>query len=141
MNTLLRILALVIGIAFILGVPSRAGFLTDEGDRLSLQIARTATRLRNSEGHEATVVYRPRAGIYQRYRIVIAKADWQPHVPLKPPFPGLTVWVEKGHGGFCNYHVRFAGVPRTLEIQKNGASTELVLRKTANGIIEVVDLR
>jgi hypothetical protein len=85
-------------------------------------------------------VYQPREGIDQHYSVGLAKARFQPKPPYDPPYPGLTVIVEKGQGGFSNYHVKFVGVPKSLGVQKYGISTEIVLSKVADEI-DVVSLR
>lgn len=112
----------------------------DEGERLSEQIGGAARKLRNSRLSELTLTYRPRKGVDQHYGVMLAKARYQPHPPLAPPYPGLAVTVEKGNGGFSNYHVRFAGVPQALEIHKYREPTEILLRKVG-GEIDVVSLQ
>jgi len=115
-------------------------FQLDEGERLSAQIAAAAGKLQNSGSAEVTIIYRPAKGVDRHYRVNLAKVRYQPHPPFDPPYPGLTVYVEKGQGGFSNYHVRFVGVPRSLEIQKYGEATEIGLRKVG-AEIDVLSLR
>jgi hypothetical protein len=115
-------------------------FMLDEGERLSEQIANAAKRMRDTHVNEMTIVYTPRKGVDQRYSVQLAKVEYQPHPPMKPPYAGLTVTVDKGTGGFCNRHVLFVGVPRSWSLTKRGAPTEIVLRKTGNEI-DVVDVR
>jgi hypothetical protein len=121
--------------------PARAWpFHLDEGERLSEQIARAANHLQRSSDSEMTITYRPREGVQQHYTVFLAKVRWQPHPPFESPYPGLTVTVEKGNGGFCNAHVKAVGVPESLQIKKFGEPTEIVLRKAGNEI-DVVALR
>jgi hypothetical protein len=115
-------------------------FRLDEGERLSEQIANAAKHMRDTHVNEMTIVYTPRQGVNQSYSVQLAKVAYQPHPPMKPPYAGLTVVVDKGTGGFCNRHVLFVGVPRSWNLTKRGAPTEIVLRKTGNEI-DVVDVR
>ena len=115
-------------------------FTPDEGERLSEQIAKAAKQMLDTHVNEMTIVYTPRKGVDQQYSVQLAKVAYQPHPPMKPPYAGLTVTVDKGTGGFCNRHVLFVGVPRSWNLTKRGAPTEIVLRKTGNEI-DVVDVR
>jgi hypothetical protein len=116
-------------------------FSLDEGERLSEQIGHAAQQLRKSSATEMTITYTPRQGVNQRYTVGLAKVRYQPHPPFEPPYPGLTVTVEKGNGGFCNYHVKYVGVPKSLNISKNGAPTQILLRKVSDDEIDVISLR
>jgi len=117
-----------------------APFRLDEGERLSEQIARAAKHLQRSSDSEMTILYRPRQGVQQHYKVELAKVRWQPHPPMEPPYPGLAVTVEKGSGGYCDAHVKAVGVPIALRIEKFGEPTEIVLRKAGNEV-DVVALR
>jgi hypothetical protein len=120
---------------------SQAGiFALDDGERLSEQLGRAAKQLRRSSATELTISYQPKKGVDQHYTVELAKVRYQPHPPFEPPYPGLTVWVEKGPGGFCNAHVRYVGVPRALKITKYGSPVEIVLQKSVDEI-DVVSLR
>ena len=68
----------------------------------------------------------------------LAKVEYQSHPPLKSPYAGSTVLVEKGNGGFNNHHVLFVGVP--WNVTKAGAPTDVVLRRVGDEI-DVVDVR
>jgi hypothetical protein len=115
-------------------------FSLDEGERLSEQIAKAAKQLRRSPATELVLVYQPKMGVDQHYNVGLAKVRYQSHPPFDPPYPGLTVTVEKGHSGFCNAHVRYVGVPRNLGISKFGSSTEITLEKVGDEI-DVVSVR
>jgi hypothetical protein len=122
-----RQLKLRIGVvvaALILLAPSflYAGiFALDEGERLSEQIANAAKQMRNTHANEMTIIYTPRKGVDQRYSVQLAKVEYQPHPPMKPPYAGLMVTGDKGTSGFCNRHVLFVGVPRSWNLMKRGA--------------------
>ena len=116
-------------------------FSLDEGERLSEQIGHAAQQLRKSSASEMTITYMPKKGTDQHYNVGLAKVRYQPHPPYEPPYPGLTVTVEKGHSGFCTYHVKYVGVPRNLGINKFQASTEILLRKVGDDEIDVISLR
>ena len=116
-------------------------FSLDEGERLSEQIGHAAQRLRKSPDTEMTITYTPHQGVDQQYSLSLAKVRYQPHPPFEPPYPGLTVTVQKGSSGFCNYHVKYVGVPRDLNISKYQAPTEILLRKVGNDEIDVISLK
>jgi hypothetical protein len=115
-------------------------FQIDEGERLCEQIANAAKHMRTSNTDELTIVYAPKKGVDQRYSVQLAKVAYHPHVPMDPPYAGLTVLVDKGHGGFCNRHVLFVGVPRSWNLTKRGAPTTILLRREGDEI-DVIDVR
>ena len=116
--------------------------LRDEGSRLSVAIGESAHDLATASASERTLVWTPLRGVTQRYTIEIAVARVCPAPCTGMPADngGLTVWVERGRGGFSNYHVGFVNVPVRLRVEKHDTPVTIVLRKTAGGI-DVVALR
>ena len=114
--------------------------LGDEGEWLGEKIGDAATTLRRSPEPELVLVYQPESGVNQRYSIGIGKSLWCPEPPCYENHGSLTVLVERGRHGSTTYHTRFVAVPRFLEIQKDGQTTQIVLRKTREGIA-LIDLR
>jgi hypothetical protein len=134
-NALRHSIFVAILTASVLGEVACAGiFSLDEGERLSEQIGKEADKLRRSSNTESVVIYVPKKGVDQHYSVGLAKVRYQPHPPYAPPYPGLTVTVEEGHGGFCNAHVKHVGVPRNFDVNKFGESTEIVLKKIGDEI-------
>jgi hypothetical protein len=81
--------------------------LRDAGSRLSVAIGDAAEGLAADSASERTLVWAPLRGVTQRYTVEIAVARVCPGPPtscvvMPADNGGLTVWVERGRGGFSN---------------------------------------
>jgi hypothetical protein len=112
----------------------------DEREWLGERIGKAADQLRRSAKTELVISYASESGVNQRYSVGVGKSVWCPTPPCNENQSALTVSVERGRQGSTTYHMRFVAVPAPLQIQKNGAATEVVLRKVGD-IIELVELR
>ncbi len=142
-NRLVAALALVVSMSFMCGClvhMTRYGpRLGQESEWLSDKIGSAATKLRRSRETELIFSYRPEFGVDQRYSIRIDNFKWPCPLPCHDP-SRLVVYVDKGYGGTTTHHRLFVGVPKSLEIHKDGQPTEIVLRKNKE-VIELVELR
>ncbi len=117
--------------------------LVDNGTHLAYALEAGARELRASDRSEYVVHYEPLGGLGETYEIRMGHSRERVRVDawgntLNRGGAYLTV-TGRYHGG-TTYHQRFVFTPRELHIVKTNAATEVVLRKTADGI-DVVELR
>lgn len=114
-------------------------FLEDNGTHLAHALEKGAATLRTSSDSELVVPYETLDGGHDPYYIEIT-----PSFTAGQPsnVPGSYLVVSGTTRGGTSYHNRFVLVPQRLYIEKGqGGPSELVLRKSRDGNVEIVEVR
>jgi hypothetical protein len=131
----------LIRVALILSLAACDGrVFSDEGVWLGQRIGEAAQKLRASPDSVMVFEYSPAKGVDQQYSVGVGASKWCPSPGCPGELSGLTVSVERGHHGSTTVHKRYVAVPAALLIEKNGAPTQVVLRRRGD-VIELVALR
>jgi hypothetical protein len=117
----------------------------DEGARLSQHVCNAARQFQADPRMVKDVLYTPKYGEHQTYRVTIGASRYCPQgkcdpLPGAPAQGAVTVHVEHGSSGTGYAHTGCVQVPAPLDIAKQNEPLHIFLRKE-NNVINLVALK
>ena len=117
----------------------------DEGSRLSQHVCNAAKQLQTDTVMVKDVLYSPKYGVHQTYRVTFGASRYCPQgkcdpLPGAPAQGAVTVHVEHGSSGTGYAHTRCVQVPAPLDLAKQNEPLHILLRKDGT-LINLVALK